>query len=357
MTAAIAGIGLATPPNRIAQAGALRAAVQSSGLGAGAARTLEALYRRAGVECRATVLTPAEGFFPTALGPDDLGPGTRTRMERYELHAAALARGACRSALDAASIRPGAVTHLVTASCTGFHAPGVDLELMGALGLPAGIARTHIGFMGCHAAVNALRVAHAYVRADPAAVVLVGTVELCSLHFHYGAEPGAVVANALFADGSAAAVLTGLGRASAPLLRATGSVVIPDSADAMTWSVGDHGFVMTLSAAVPGLVQTHLRGWLEPWLSRHGLGIDSVTAWAIHPGGPRVLSAVAESLGLPGRVTAASRAVLAEHGNMSSATLLFILSRLLREGARGPCVALAFGPGLAVEAALLDLPG
>ena len=354
MTASILGIGVATPPHEISQADAHAEAVRASALDAASARTLEALYRRAGVERRASVLRASDGFFPVAKNAEDRGPGTRARMQAYERHAPELAARACAAALRVASTHPGGVTHLVTASCTGFHAPGVDLELVERLGLPPGVARTHVGFMGCHAAVNALRVAQAFIAADPTATVLLACVELCSLHFHYGDDPGAAVANALFADGAAAAVLAGP-CASGATLRATGSVVIPGSADAMTWRLGEHGFVMTLSAAVPGLIHAHLRPWLEPWLARHGLGIDQVAAWAIHPGGPRVISAVAEALTLPAAAVTASRAVLARHGNMSSATLLFILSRLMSEGAGGPCVALAFGPGVVAEAALLNL--
>jgi predicted naringenin-chalcone synthase len=127
---------------------------------------------------------------------------------------------------------------------------------------------------------------------------------------------------------------------------------MPDSTDAMTWRIGDHGFRMTLSAAVPGLIRAHLSSWLDGWLSEHGLTRDAVGSWAVHPGGPRILGAVEEALGLPDEALHHSREVLRQHGNMSSPTVLFIVDRLRRAQAPRPCVALAFGPGLVVEAAL-----
>ena len=163
------------------------------------------------------------------------------------------------------------------------------------------------------------------------------------------------MANALFADGAAAIV----GRRAcstdhAPWsLAASASTIIADTTDAMSWRIGDHGFEMTLSPQVPDYIRRHLPGWLERWLGEHGLSVDEIGSWAIHPGGPRVLTACAEAVGLAGHLLDPSREILAEFGNMSSPTLLFILERLRDRGAARPCVLLGFGPGLAVEAALL----
>jgi predicted naringenin-chalcone synthase len=247
------------------------------------------------------------------------------------------------------------LTHLVTVSCTGFVAPGVDVALIGALKLRPTIQRTQVGYMGCHGALNGLRVAAAFTGAAPEARVLMCAVELCSLHYHYGWNPSKMVANALFADGAAAIV--GVPAEMAPpeawRVAASGSCLIPDSAEAMTWTIGDHGFEMTLSKQVPGLIARHLRPWLESWLTEQGTALAEVESWAIHPGGPRILSAVEEGLNLSREAAAASRAVFAEYGNMSSPTILFILDRLRRQHAKRPCVALGFGPGLMAEAALL----
>jgi predicted naringenin-chalcone synthase len=163
-----------------------------------------------------------------------------------------------------------------------------------------------------------------------------------------------MIANALFADG-AAAVVGGPAQAAKPgewRLAGCGSCLIPDSAAAMTWTVGDNGFAMTLAKSVPGLIASRLRPWLAEWLGGQGLTLEQVGSWAVHPGGPRILGAVEEGLGLPAEATAPSRAVFAECGNMSSPTVLFIVERLRRAGAPRPCVALGFGPGLVAEAAL-----
>jgi predicted naringenin-chalcone synthase len=276
-------------------------------------------------------------------------------MQRYAEEVLPLAGAAAEQALDNAAIPPAAITHLVTVSCTGFFAPGLDIGLIKRLGLPPTVGRLHVGFMGCHGALNALRAAQAWVDADPAAVVLVCAAELCSLHFRYGCDPDTLVANALFADGAAALV----GRSSAAgddawRMVAAGSCLMPDAEDGMTWRIGNHGFQMTLSPRVPDLIAAHLRPWLEGWLASRGRRLEDLNSWAVHPGGPRILTSVARALGLPETTFATSAEILAECGNMSSPTVLFILQRLQQQGARRPCLALGFGPGLVAEAALLE---
>jgi predicted naringenin-chalcone synthase len=273
-------------------------------------------------------------------------------MQVYEAEAAPLALKAAAEALANGGTRPDQITHLVTVSCTGFAAPGFDITLVNELGLSPSVQRTHVGFMGCHASLNGLRVASAFAGSDPAARVLVCAVELCSVHYHYGWDPPKVVANALFADGSGALVGAATGPAGAWRLVANGSRLIPQAADTMTWTIGDHGFGMTLSKRIPEVIATNLRPWLDEWLTGHGLSVGDVRSWAIHPGGPKILDAAAATLKLPADAVWASREVLAEYGNMSSATVLFILKRLLDRGSKPPCVALGFGPGLNVEAAL-----
>src|SRR5262249_53566458 len=160
---------------------------------------------------------------------------------------------------------------------------------------------THVGFMGCHGALNGLRVARAFAAEEPAARLLLCAVELCTLHYHYAWDPQKVIANAIFADGAAA--LVGVPGAAAPrdewLVAASGSCLVPGSAGAMTWTIGDHGFEMSLSRQVPGLIARHVRPWLEGWLAGRGLSLGTVGSWAVHPGGPRILQAAEEGLGLP----------------------------------------------------------
>jgi predicted naringenin-chalcone synthase len=285
--------------------------------------------------------------------PDDRGPTTRQRMRHYAELAPPLATQAARDALEKSGLPAAEVTHLITVTCTGFFSPGVDFALIRGLGLAPTVERTQVGFMGCHGALNGMRVARAFCEASADARVLLCAFELSSLHYHYGWNPQTVVANALFADGAAAAVGAGFTQPGAWRVAATGSCLIPDSETAMTWSIGDNGYEMTLSKRVPALIAKHLRPWLEGWLGRQGLLVADVASWAVHPGGPRILDAVAESMGLPSAALADSRAVLADCGNMSSPTVLFILDRLRGRAAPRPCVALAFGPGLVAEAALI----
>ena len=358
MSMLIAGIGTANPPHRIAQADASAITQQFACETAAQERLFHTLYRRAGVESRHSIVLdatvgPLEGR-QSFFGPEN--PTTRDRMSRYEASAGDLAVTAARAALEESGLAPERVSHVVTVSCTGFYAPSFDATLIKQLGFSRGVARTHVGFMGCHGLLNGLRVAKAYVEADESAVPLVCAVELCSLHHQYGWNAERIVANALFADGAGAVVGVGHGLAvarDAYRLLASGSTLIDDSEDAMSWRIGDRGFEMTLSARVPELIGQHLRPWLEAWLGQHGLDLGAVRSWAVHPGGPRILSAVAETLGLDRAALKVSQQVLAEFGNMSSPTILFILDRLRRAGAGRPCVGLAFGPGLAVEVALL----
>ena len=338
-------------------------------------RKVAALYRRTGIENRGSVLLDGNpeaeiinSFYPPATSPTDRGPGTKSRSDRYASEAPLLAIASSKNALQQSGIAADEITHLVTVSCTGFSAPGVDIELIDKLGLPATTQRVQVGFMGCHGAVNGLRVCRGLLAADPDAKVLMCSVEVCSLHYQYGFDPDRIVSGALFADGSASVVLQsstepsslddemiddpaagqGLGR-----VVATGSCLIPDSRDAMTWKIGDTGYEMTLSARVPGLIQANLEEYMTGWLAEQGETIDSIEGWAVHPGGSRILSATQDALSLSDDDLATSRGVLSEHGNMSSSTMLFILSRFAKAERPKPWVMLGFGPGLEIEVALI----
>jgi predicted naringenin-chalcone synthase len=325
------------------------------------AQLLPVLFRRAGVKSRHSVLVKGlpgdlnwQTFYPPSTGPDDRGPKTSQRMEAYRSEAPLLAYQAASRALEDSSFTAPEMDHLITISCTGFYAPGIDVHLIKGLGLSPTIQRTHIGFMGCHGALNGLQVASAITAADSSAKVLLCALELCSLHLHYGWNPQSIVPHALFADGAAAVVGTAESNTSDDewKLAATGSCLFPNSEHGMTWNIGDHGFEMTLSADVPDLLLTQLRPWLEGWLKDNDLAVSSIGSWAVHPGGPRILSAVGACLGIQSSFLDVSAEVLSTCGNMSSPTVLFILERLRKQQAARPCVALAFGPGLVAEAAL-----
>jgi alkylresorcinol/alkylpyrone synthase len=331
-------------------------------------RMLPILFRKAGVARRHSVLAerlseegPIQTFYPASAGPTDRGPTTSQRMEVYRKESIPLALEAARRALDQAGILPNDLTQIITVSCTGFTAPGLDIGLIKSLALKPTTPRLHVGFMGCHGVFNALQAASAIVAADPHSHLLICAVELSSLHLHYGWDPESIVPHALFADGAAALVggspreAEGSSRSELPnpwQATAFGSCLFPDSEHAMTWNIGDHGFEMTLSADVPDLIARNLRPWLEAWLQRNDLQIKEVRSWAIHPGGPRILTAVRDALSLDEEDLADSQTVLADCGNMSSPTILFILERLRQRNAPRPCVALSFGPGLNAEAAI-----
>lgn len=362
MSVGLSGIGTAVPAVGISQRDAAELIVGFNAQTDGEGRLLRELYRRSGVKNRHSVILKAEQgvlaarqafyFEPDAEHPH--GPSTAARMECYAQHAGLLGAEAAQRALNAAGCRSDEITHLVTISCTGFCSPGFDVEILQRLPLRPSTARTHLGFMGCHGAMNGLRVANAFAQSDPRARVLMVASELCSLHHQYGWSPDRIVSNSLFADGAAAVVVSSQDRGRTQY-RGSGSIVLPNTLDEMTWRIGDHGFEMTLSAKVPELIRTHLSGWMSEWLSSFELTIRDVAGWAIHPGGPRILSACGESLGLDHAQWAASESVLAEFGNMSSPTVLFVLNRLLEAGTEGPIVMLAFGPGLTIDAALLEV--
>jgi len=368
----ILGVGTCSPDHDALQVEAAELHALLSVFGPERARTLRALYRRSGVRRRGSVLlergdgplVERQRFYHPARTEEDRGPTTAQRMSAYEAHAPRMATEAAGRALTDARLDPSAISHLVTVTCTGFMSPGIDARLVHALGLPAEVTRTQVGFMGCHGALNGLRVAQGYAGADPRSVTLVCAVELCSLHLAYGWDPEAMVANALFADGAAAVVCGGdevrngsgapAGDEPAPWrIAASGTLLLSGSSGDMTWTIGDHGFRMTLSPRVPEIIGRELAGFLDGWLGRHGVRTEDVATWAVHPGGPRILDAVEGALGLDREATAVSRAVLADHGNMSSATVLFIVERLRSRGAPLPCVALAFGPGLVAEVVLV----
>jgi predicted naringenin-chalcone synthase len=363
MSFSIRGLATARPEHSIRQPEAAEIARQFIAGEPEGLRGMPALFKRTRVRTRGSVLLedgdrsgPRQSFFWPAASPEDRGPGTADRMQRYAQEAIPLALSAARGAFDGVGITPADVTHLVTVSCTGFFAPGVDIALIHELGLEATVGRLNVGFMGCHGALNGLRAAQAIAAMDPSAVVLLCAVELCSLHYQYGNDREQLVANAIFADGAAAL----LGQsAQVPAagdwrLISCGSCLIPETDDAMTWRVGNHGFEMTLSPRVPSLIVRHLRPWLEEWLAQSGRTLGDIRSWAVHPGGPRILNSVAGALDLSPSATAVSRDVLAECGNMSSPTVLFVLDRLRAQAAPGPIVALAFGPGLVAESALFE---
>ncbi|HUX39042.1 MAG TPA: type III polyketide synthase [Rectinemataceae bacterium] len=334
-----------------------------------AVSALERVYANSGIERRRSVLPDfaVEGsgrrLFPPSpdLRPE---PSTAVRNTVYVDEAPRLAKRAVTSLLEGLGEEASGITHLVTASCTGFSAPGWDYDLLRDLGLPAHTARFHIGFMGCFAAFPALRLADHIVRSEPDARVLVVALELCSLHYAIDASRDALVANALFADGCAAALVAGEGAGGRSAARSDrpslslgpfASRIVAGSAGEMAWLIGETGFSMRLSPRVAASLGRSAGEIVDGLAAGAGLGRGDFRHWAIHPGGSAILDAFERALHLDPSALDPSRRVLREHGNMSSPTVLFVLERLLREGAPGPVFASAFGPGLTAESCLMEL--
>ncbi len=330
-------------------------------------RIIRMIYRQSGIERRHSVITNfdgdgEDGFFKA--GPDGLrqGPGTAARNGIYERESRRLSVALARAALSSGpGPGPSDITHVVTVSCTGFCNPGPDYHIVRELGLPHSTQRYHLGFMGCYAALPGLRMAKQFCEADPRAVVLVLCLELCSLHLHLDGTEDALLANSLFSDGAAAAVVSA--REPAPgtgayRLGEFHSALVPDGEADMAWRIGDRGFDIALSSYVPKLIGANIRGFIEPSLSSGGLSLGDIATWAVHPGGKAIIDQVQSSLGLGPVQVEASRDVLRRYGNMSSATILFVLREILSRQApgkgSGSVCAVAFGPGLTVEMALLE---
>ena len=303
------------------------------------AAILRRMEARGGINHRYSVLTGKDAAMD--FGSYYLNgsvPGTADRMRRY-------AKAAPDLALEAISSLPSTdgVTHLVIASCTGFMAPGLDQIIARRLGLAANVERVSIGFMGCYAGVTLLRTAGHIVRSQPGARVLAVSVELCTLHLQETEDIESLLAMGQFADGAAAVLISAQGEGLG--LGEGLSAALEESGELITWTVEDTGFAMHLSGAVPGRLAEALD---DPELQASIEGDVRPEAWAIHPGGRSVLDAAERGLKLPSDALDASRSVLRENGNMSSATVLFVLQRMMPKMPENG-IALAFGPGLAME--------
>jgi len=312
---------------------------------------------RSGIAHRWSVLPPTrDGGSPVMPGgfyACDPLPATAARMAIYAEHAPKLALAAIAALREQVAL--DGITHLVVASCTGFVAPGIDQIIARELGLSPNLERVLIGFMGCYAGVTALRTASHIVRSEPEARVLVVAVELSTLHLSIAQALEPLLAMLQFSDGAAAALMTsdivgseGRPESGAIALGRSTSLALDEGRDLIQWRIGDRGFRMDLSGEVPHRLQETLS---DPQVRAQLLGseADALKHFAVHPGGRSILDAVQRGLELDDIALEPSRAVLSDFGNMSSATILFVLARMMRARLDGAGVALAFGPGLAVE--------
>jgi len=340
-------------------------------------RVIRNIYRNSGIEKRHSVvddwgqvaaLDPGTELPPPLFfAPDGTRlptPGTGARNAVYAREAPLLFERVARELVETTpGFTAADVTHVITISCTGFFAPGPDFQVVRALGLPGSTQRYHVGFMGCYAAFQGLRMAEAFCRAEPEAVVLVLSAELCTLHLQFTDDTDDLIAGALFADGAAGALVSARAPAAPaipgdrPALELSGfhSELAPEGEKDMAWTIGDEGFRMKLSTYVPEIIEANLAPIVGEILGRAGLAANQVPWWALHPGGRAIVDRVQGSMSLSDVQVAASRDVLRQYGNMSSATVLFVLKALLDSGVTepgDPVLAMAFGPGLTIETGL-----
>ncbi|MCR5887476.1 type III polyketide synthase [Hymenobacter sp. J193] len=367
MSSYLCAIGTATPPHRLAQPQIADFMAQALQLDAPEARKLRALYRVSGIEHRYSVL-PDYGqhngqytFFPNTPGLEPF-PTVGQRLASYREHALPLSVEAARACLaQLPELTSQDITHLITVSCTGMYAPGLDIELVHALGLSPHVQRTCVNFMGCYAAFNALKLADAFCRADAQARVLIVCTELCTLHFQKSREEDHLISNALFGDGSAAALVQArpAAQGASLALQAFHCDLEPEGHADMAWHINDFGFEMTLSSYVPRMIQKGIRQLTEQLLRRLPVKLADIRAFAIHPGGRKILETIEQELGLSRHDNRFAYQVLRDYGNMSSATVLFVLHELLASftaaDAGAPVLSFAFGPGLTLESMLLQV--
>ncbi len=315
------------------------------------------IYSRSGIQKRHSVLPEIDLVFSNG---EPAGTGDRNKLYRKE--AGKLFIEAAKGVINSGAIESaGSITHLVTISCTGFYAPGQDFDLIRNFQLSPDVERYHLGFMGCYAAISGLRLAARICESDPEACVLVISGELCTLHFQGGTSIDELISGSVFADGAAAAIVSGSAPRQGPALRLDGfTTFLANEGDKdMDWTIGDTGFDMVLSSRIPDLISDNLQDLFKLLQKRLGVDQNRVDKWAVHPGGRAILDKLQKELNLDKSRLEVSRSVLAEYGNMSSATILFVLKRIMEQSASGQqaeqVLSMAFGPGLTVETALMSL--
>jgi predicted naringenin-chalcone synthase len=361
----ITAISTANPSNRIPQSLIAEFMLKTMRFHNGESRKLKTIFKASGIAYRYSVLsdygkTADFDFYPE---PDheSVHPSTSSRLNVFREHALPLSVSAAAGVFSKRpSVTPDDITHLVVVCCTGMYAPGLDIDLINSLGLKTSVHRTAINFMGCYAAFNALKIADAFCKSDDQAKVLVVCTELCSLHFQREATEDNLLANALFADGSGAVLVEAKSDSNFQLeIKAFHNEIAADGKNDMAWSIGDLGFEMKLSSYVPDIIRTGITDLTKTLLEKISTRFSDVKHFAIHPGGKKILEVIEKELNISKDQNKAAYDVLREFGNMSSATVLFVLNELAKdftsqnEGEH--ILSFAFGPGLTMESMILQI--
>jgi alpha-pyrone synthase len=365
MQAFITAIATASPKHKRSQTEAAGFIAEAMGLTGRTRKKLENLFANSGIDSRYSVLadyTKPMGdfsFFPNTLDFEPF-PSTAERMHIYKNEALKLATTAvkkCAAKLKHFSLTN--ITHLITVSCTGMYTPGIDIELVQSLPLSLNTERTAINFMGCYGVFNGLKTANAICRADPNAKVLLVSVELCSLHLQKIPSMDNVISSAIFGDGAGAVIIESKASTTTPSLSLENFYchIIPESNEQMTWHIGNTGFEMALSSYVPATIKSGIAEFCNLLLAKHQIKLSDIDLFAIHPGGKKILEACEESLGITTEDNRYAYEILNNYGNMSSATMLFVLEAIMRdinpEDRDKKIMGLGFGPGLTLESMLL----
>jgi predicted naringenin-chalcone synthase len=356
----IVSIGTAVPEFKHRQDDILDFMQRVYALGDRGNRKLKFLYNHSGIETRYSVIPdyslPAGQwkFFSPSENLEPF-PSLEQRMEWFRDQAAPLSLRAVKNCLAGFDQRK--ITHLITVSCTGLSAPGLDLELMEMLALPLTTFRSSVNFMGCYAAIHALKIADAFCRSDPQANVLIVSTELCTLHFQRDPSVDNLTSSLLFGDGSAAVLVSGNSQQPGLTIDNFYSTISLKGKKEMAWELSSSGFLMTLGQYVASLIEEDFDQLVSAALAPAGITKNQVTHWCIHPGGKKILEAAHKSLGLSDGQLHDSYEVLREYGNMSSATVLFVLKRMMESARKDKSMKIlgaAFGPGLTMETFILS---
>lgn len=353
MTAFINSIGTANPQYKIKQDDVLNFMVKAHQLDEEEAHKLKVLYRATGIKERYSTIPDYQNNGDFQLYPDndtlEPFPSTAARSNWYKKEALNLSIKAIRSCVDD-KISLSDITHLITVSCTGMYAPGLDIDLVNQSEIPADVERTSINFMGCYAAFNALKLANHICNGTKANILIVCT-ELCSLHFQKEKSEDNFLANALFGDGSAAVLVQSEPAAVALQMESFISKLLPGAKNEMAWIIGNYGFEMKLSAYVPEAIRAGIKPLIES--VRERIENREFDFYAIHPGGKKILNVVENALAITKEENSQSHSVLRDFGNMSSPTILFVMKQIMDDLSLQDnnklLLSFGFGPGLTLE--------
>ena len=361
----ITSIGTANPPNKVSQSAIAEFMVRAMKMNEDEARKLRALFRMTGIETRYSVISDyskSDGFdFYSNAKDFEPFPTTANRLLLFRKHALLLSLQAINKCLSKiGDFDRKSVTHLIVVSCTGMYAPGLDIDLVKALELPTHTQRLCINFMGCYAAFNGLKQAEIICEATPSAKVLMVCTELCSIHFQKENTDDNLLANALFADGSAALLVESTARKGINLKPVTFYCDLAmEGEEDMAWTIGDFGFEMRLSAYVPKVIQQGIKKLTHSLLKQISQSLNDISYYAIHPGGKKILEVIEQELNISKEQNKPAYEVLRNYGNMSSPTVLFVLNEIVNtlseEDDKKKLLSFAFGPGLTLESMVLEI--